>query len=63
MLAGACGYALLMLTFSYWEGAHGPRFVFPCTAVLLVLAAALLDRIMPPGGRKARPMDTVEASD
>ena len=53
-----------MLTFSYWESTGGPRFVFPCTALLLVLAAALLERIMPPPrGRKARPMDTVEASD
>ena len=63
LLAGSCGYALLMLTFSYWESANGPRFVYPCTALLLVLAAALLERIMTPQGRKARPMDTVEASD
>ena len=64
LLAGSFGYALLMLTFSYWESANGPRFVYPCTALLLVLAAALLERIMSPArGRKARPMDTVEASD
>ena len=63
MLAGACGYTLLVLTFSYLESANGPRFVFPCTALLLVLAAALLERIMTPQGRKARPIDTVEASD
>ncbi len=53
VLAGACGYTLLMLTFSYWESANGPRFVFPCTALLLVLAAALLDRIMHPRGSQS----------
>ena len=57
LLAGACGYTVLMLTFSYWETANGTRFVFPCTALLFVLAAALFDRIMTPPRHNAGPID------
>ena len=63
LLAGSCGYALLMLSFSYWESANGPRFVHPCTALLLVLAAALLERVMNPPRPEAPAAATAEASD
>ena len=62
VLAGACGYTLLMLTFSYWESANGPRFVFPLHGPGAAAGCGAARKVHTPQGRKVRPIDTAEVS-
>lgn len=48
MIVAALAYGLVMLSFSYWREASGPRFVFSATALLLTAASWHIHRLMTP---------------
>ncbi|MCH7494355.1 FtsW/RodA/SpoVE family cell cycle protein [bacterium] len=57
------GTAIVIMAISWIQALASRAHRGITIGVPLALAAALLERIMTPQGRKARPMDTVEASD
>ncbi len=48
MALASLGYGIVMLSFSYWREASGPRFVFSATALLLTVASWHIHRLMTP---------------